>query len=163
MRVHRLIRQQRVEASVEEVFGFFARAHNLEEITPAWLSFEVLTPEPIEMRAGTVIDYRLRLHGLPMQWQSRIEVWEPGVAFVDRQVRGPYRLWHHRHEFDPVGGATVVRDIVDYALPFGPLGEAAHPFVHRDLRRIFQYRRARVAQLLDATWRPREAELGVAR
>lgn len=154
MKVHRLVHQQRVEAPLDEVFAFFSLARNLEEITPPWLRFETLTSEPIEMRAGTLIDYRLRLHGIPLRWSSRIELWEPEVAFVDVQVRGPYRLWHHRHEFDPVGGATIVRDIVDYALPLGGLGEVTYPFVRRDLRRIFSYRGARVRRLLDAHWQP---------
>jgi ligand-binding SRPBCC domain-containing protein len=160
MRVHRLSRQQRVEAGVDEVFAFFAQARNLEAITPPWLSFEVLSPDPIEMRVGAVIDYGLRLHGIPLWWQSRIEVWEPGVAFVDAQVRGPYRLWRHRHEFEAVGEATLVRDIVDYALPFGVAGEAAHWWVRRDLRRIFDHRRSRVAQLLEGAGRPVPAGAG---
>jgi ligand-binding SRPBCC domain-containing protein len=149
MRTHRLERAQVVRRSREEVFAFFARARNLESITPPWLRFEVLTPEPVAMRAGTLIEYRLRLHRLPLRWTSRIEEWEPGAAFVDRQVRGPYRLWHHRHEFAPHADGTVVRDRVDYALPLGVLGEVAGALVvHRDLERIFDFRRAAVARLL---------------
>ena len=117
-------------------------ARNLERLTPPWLRFEVLTPEPIEMQVGTLIDYRLRVHGIPLRWTSRIEEWEPGRSFVDRQLRGPYGLWHHRHTFAADGEATIVRDTVDYALPFGPLGELAHAlFVRRDLERIFAFRR----------------------
>ena len=116
------------------MFAFFAQARNLELFTPGWLRFEVLTPEPLDMKEGTLIDYRLRLHGLPLRWRSRIERWEPGRAFVDRQVRGPYRLWHHRHEFEAPRAGTVVRDIVHYALPLGPLGQLAHAvLVARDL------------------------------
>jgi ligand-binding SRPBCC domain-containing protein len=149
MRTHRLERAQVVRRSREEVFAFFARARNLESITPPWLRFEVLTPEPVAMRAGTLIEYRLRLHRLPLRWTSRIEEWEPGAAFVDRQVRGPYRLWHHRHEFAPHPDGTVVRDRVDYALGLGALGEVAGALVvHRDLERIFDFRRAAVARLL---------------
>jgi ligand-binding SRPBCC domain-containing protein len=149
MRTHRLERAQVVRRSLDEVFAFFARARNLEALTPPWLRFEVLTPEPVAMRAGTVIEYRLRLHGLPLRWTSRIEEWEPGAAFVDRQVRGPYRLWHHRHEFEPHPDGTAVRDRVDYAFPLGALGEAVGALVvHRDLERIFDFRRAAVARLL---------------
>jgi ligand-binding SRPBCC domain-containing protein len=150
MSVHVLEREQLVSAPVADVFSFFAQARNLEAITPPWLRFEVVGPEPIPMGRGTLIDYRLRLHGVPVRWTSRIEEWEEGRAFVDRQLRGPYRLWHHRHEFVACGDATVVRDRVRYALPLGRLGALAHAaFVRRDLDRIFDFRRAAVARLLD--------------
>jgi hypothetical protein len=145
---HRLEREQLVRAPREEVFEFFSHARNLEALTPPWLRFEVLTPEPIQMRRGTVLDYRLKLHGLPLRWSSRIEEWEPGRRFVDRQLRGPYVLWRHLHEFEAVSGGTLVRDRVDYALALGPLGELAHAaFVGRDLERIFDFRREQIAQL----------------
>ena len=99
MTEHVLEREQLVPRPLDEVFAFFAEARNLERITPPWLRFEVLTPEPIAMTAGTLIDYRLRLRGIPLRWVSRIEEWEHERAFADRQLRGPYRLWHHRHEF----------------------------------------------------------------
>jgi ligand-binding SRPBCC domain-containing protein len=149
MHVEHLERAQVVARPVDEVFAFYARAGNLELITPPWLSFRVLTPEPLEMRSGTMIDYRLRLHGVPVWWTSRIGEWHENRLFVDRQVRGPYRLWHHRHEFEPLDGATRVRDRVAYALPLGRLGHVAGmPLVRRDLRRIFDYRQAAVARLL---------------
>ena len=146
MRVHRLEREQVVPAPLADVFAFFAQARNLERITPAWLRFEVLTPEPVRMAPGALIDYRLRLHGIPLRWLTRIEEWDRGHAFADRQVRGPYRLWHHRHEFEARGdGATLVRDRVEYALPVGLLGELARrAFVGRDLERIFDFRREAV-------------------
>lgn len=150
MRTHRLERTQRLPGSPDEVFGFFADALNLEAITPAWLSFRVVTPGPIEMRAGARIEYRLKLHGVPVRWLTRIEEWEPGKRFVDVQVRGPYRLWHHTHKFEPDGrGGTLVRDTVRYALPLGPLGGLAHRlFVARDLRRIFDHRLASVSKVM---------------
>jgi ligand-binding SRPBCC domain-containing protein len=149
VRTYRLERQQLVERPPAEVFDFFSRARNLEAITPAWLSFAVLTPEPIAMGAGTLIEYRLTLHRLPVRWLTRIEAWEPGRLFVDRQVRGPYRVWHHRHEFEPHPRGTIVRDRVNYALPLGVLGAAAHlAFVRRDLARIFDFRQTAVAQAL---------------
>jgi ligand-binding SRPBCC domain-containing protein len=125
------------------VFSFFADALNLERITPPWLGFRVLTPGPIAMARGTLIEYRLKLHGVPIRWLTRIEVWEPPTRFVDLQVRGPYKLWHHTHRFEPVDGSesTLMRDTVRYALPFGPLGELARrAFVARDLQRIFEFR-----------------------
>jgi ligand-binding SRPBCC domain-containing protein len=101
------------------------------------------------MGPGTLIGYRLRLHGLPLRWTSRIELWENERRFVDAQVRGPYRVWHHLHEFAATGGGTHVRDRVEYALPLGSLGNLLGlALVHRDLARIFDYRQAAVARLL---------------
>lgn len=149
MRIHRLEREQLIARPLDEVFEFYASARNLERITPGWLGFHVVTPGPIRMQPGTLIEYRLRLHGVPVRWLTRIETWEQNSAFVDRQVRGPYRLWNHLHEFEEREGGTLVRDRVDYALPFGPLGELAHlALVRRDLRRIFDFRREAVATIL---------------
>jgi ligand-binding SRPBCC domain-containing protein len=147
--LHVLEREQLVEAPLADVFSFFAQALNLERLTPPWLRFRVLTPEPIRMAAGTVIRYRLSLRGVPLRWTSRIDEWEEGRGFVDRQVSGPYRTWVHRHEFAPFGDGTVVRDRVRYALPAGRLGSIAHAaFVRRDLERIFDYRRDVVRRVL---------------
>lgn len=130
-----------------EVFPFYADAFNLEAITPLFLRFRVLTPRPIEMRPGVMIDYALRLRGVPIRWRSEIPVWEPPTRFVDRQVRGPYALWHHEHRFEEVPGGTLVIDEVEYRLPLGALGMIANAvLVQRDLRRIFEYRRARIAE-----------------
>lgn len=146
-----LTREQLVKSPPDSVFGFFADAFNLEAITPPWLRFRVLTPGPVPMGPGTMIEYRLRLHGLPIRWLTRIEVWEPGVRFVDVQVRGPYRVWAHTHSFEPHAGGTLVRDTVRYDLPLGPLGRLAHAaFVRRDLERIFDFRREEVACRLGA-------------
>jgi ligand-binding SRPBCC domain-containing protein len=147
--IHRLEREQLLPLPVDEVFAFFARAHNLEAITPPWLHFEVLTPEPVRMGPRALIEYRLRLHGLPLRWLTRIEEWEPNRSFVDRQLRGPYRLWHHRHEFTAVDSGTLVRDRVHYRLPLGPLGELAHRLLVRgDLERIFDFRHDAVSRML---------------
>jgi ligand-binding SRPBCC domain-containing protein len=153
---HTLRREQRLPGPPEEVFGFFADAGNREAITPPWLGFTIVTPRPIDMHAGTVIEYRLRLHGVPLRWLTQIEAWEPGVRFVDRQLRGPYALWHHTHEFEPAGdGRTLMRDTVRYALPLGPLGELAHRlFVARDLERIFDYRTVSLPSMPSARWSP---------
>jgi ligand-binding SRPBCC domain-containing protein len=149
VRLQRIEREQVIRRPLGEVFEFFARAENLERITPPWLSFRTLTPAPIQMGSGTLIDYRLRLHGLPLRWRSRIEVWEEERRFVDEQLQGPYRVWRHLHEFVPVAGGTSVRDRVEYALPLGWLGNlVGGAFVRRDLARIFEYRRAAVARLL---------------
>ncbi len=147
-RYHVLRREQRLPGTPAEVFGFFADAHNLECITPPWLGFRVITPQPIELRAGALIEYRLRLRGIPIAWLTRIEEWTPGVRFVDAQLSGPYALWHHTHDFEPDGaGGTLMRDTVRYALPFWPLGEIAHALVvRRDVAAIFAFRHAEVAQ-----------------
>jgi ligand-binding SRPBCC domain-containing protein len=147
---HVLTREQRLPGAPEEVFAFFADAGNLERITPAWLSFRILTPRPIAMGPGTLIEYALRLHRIPVTWLTEIVVWEPGVRFVDQQLAGPYKLWHHTHEFQPDGdGMTRMRDTVRYALPLGPLGSLVHAaVVRRDLERIFDFRFAKVAELV---------------
>jgi ligand-binding SRPBCC domain-containing protein len=152
VREHLLQRSQRVSVTPARAFGFYADAHNLEPMTPPWLHFQVTTPGPIEMGAGTLLDYRLRLHGVPITWQTRIETWEPPDRFTDVQLRGPYARWEHTHEFEPAGedGCTM-HDRVLYAIPYGPLGELAHRlFVRRDLERIFDFRRDAFAASLQA-------------
>jgi hypothetical protein len=149
VKVHLLERRQLLEQPLEDVFDFFAEARNLERITPPWLSFEVVAPEPVQMATGTLIGYRLRLHGLPLRWTSRIEAWKPGSGFIDRQVLGPYGLWHHQHSFERTGRGTLIGDRVHYGMPLGPLGEIAHPlFVRGDLERIFDFRQAAVEEAL---------------
>jgi ligand-binding SRPBCC domain-containing protein len=141
LRIHALERRQPVVGSPAEVFQFFADPHNLEKITPPWLRFKVRS-RPSEMVAGAEIRYSLRLHGVPIRWVSRIDVWEPPRRFVDVQVHGPYRLWHHTHSLEPGGDHDVLMlDAVRYALPFGPVGELIdRALVHHDLERIFDYR-----------------------
>ena len=146
---HTLQREQRLRGNPDDVFPFFADAGNLEAITPPWLGFRIATPRPIEMRAGALIEYRLRLHGLPIKWLTQIADWQPGVRFVDVQLRGPYALWHHTHDFEPLpGGGTLMRDTVRWALPLAPLSAPALPLVRRDLARIFDFRTAEVARRL---------------
>ena len=152
MKIHVLEREQRLPGSPQEVFPFFADAANLEAITPAFLRFEIVTPRPIEMRVGALIQYRLRLRGIPVSWLTSIQAWEPGERFVDVQVRGPYALWHHTHEFAAApGGGTVMRDTVRWAIGFGIAGELARrAFVERDLAAIFEFRGREVERLLRA-------------
>jgi len=149
MRVHELHREQVVPWPIGEVFPFFAAAENLNALTPPWLEFRILTPLPVRMAAGTRLDYRIRWRGVPLRWQTLIEAWEPGVRFVDTQMRGPYRLWHHTHTFDRLpDGGTRITDHVRYALPLGPLGRVVHGLlVRRDIAAIFDYRAARIAAL----------------
>jgi ligand-binding SRPBCC domain-containing protein len=123
---------------LEEVFAFFSDAANLQALTPAWLHFRIHTPAPIAMRSGTLIDYSIRVHGLPISWQSEISVWDPPHRFVDVQRRGPYRRWEHTHAFAAVDGGTRVTDAVDFDVPFSFL---AGRFVRRDVEKIFAFRR----------------------
>lgn len=134
-----------VPRPVNEVFPFFADARNLESLTPDWLSFNVLTPEPIPMAVGTTIDYRLAWRGLPLRWRSEIAAWEPPHRFIDRQLRGPYRLWHHEHRFEEMDGGTNVIDEVTYAVWGGAI--AVKLGVRRDINRIFAHRRARLTEI----------------
>lgn len=147
---HTLHREQHLPGSPEEVFAFFADARNLEAITPPLLRFRVLTPDPIAMGAGALIRYRLRVRRVPVGWLTAIREWDPPHRFVDEQVRGPYALWHHTHTFEArPGGGTLMRDVVRYALPLGPLGELARRlFVARDLEAIFDFRAQRIRELL---------------
>jgi ligand-binding SRPBCC domain-containing protein len=149
-RIHRLERSLQVARPLDQVFAFFADAANLEAITPTFLRFRILTPTPIEMRAGARIDYALSLFGAPLRWRSRITDWQPGVRFVDEQESGPYALWRHTHTFEPQGSTTLVHDVVEYALPLGPLGQVARAlFVRRALDRIFDFRRDAIRRLLE--------------
>lgn len=135
----------------EQVFAFFSEAKNLGEITPSSLGFEILPPVPAAMGEGTIIDYRVRLRGIPMRWRTLIRDWKPPFEFTDEQVRGPYRLWLHRHVFTEVDGGTLVSDRVRYALPFAPFGEIALPFVRAELDRIFSYRKGAMNRIFPAT------------
>lgn len=144
-----LERTQRVELPIDQTFDLFCDAFNLERITPPWLGFHVITPRPIAMCEGALLEYRLRLHGIPVRWKTRIAVWEPPRRFVDEQISGPYALWHHTHTFEADGDATVMRDQVRYRIGFGPLGSLALKlFVRRDVEGIFDYRRDAMLELI---------------
>ena len=124
----------------EKLFPFFADTANLDAITPPWLHFEIVTPRPIAMCEGVLIDYRLRVHGFPLRWRTRINLWQPPHRFVDEQVRGPYRQWIHEHTFEPRDGGTLARDCVRYAVPLDFLLHRC--FVRQDIEGIFQFRSA---------------------
>ena len=125
----------------DAVFEFLASAENLNALTPPWVHFSILTPLPIEMAVGTIIDYRIRIRGVPVRWLSEITEWDPPAGFCDVQRKGPYRVWAHRHTFEEVDGGTLVTDSVDYRVPGGALVNRL--FVAGELRRIFGYRKAR--------------------
>ena len=148
--MHRLERSQFLRRDLSAVFPFFAEPSNLARITPPWLGFEIVTEGPLVMQQGLTIDYRVRPLLFPQRWTSRITVWDPPHRFVDEQVRGPYRSWHHLHEFREVDGGVEIVDRVTYELPFGALGRMVHALlVRRQLQSIFDYRRDAVIRLLD--------------
>ena len=148
---HVLQQEQFVARPRDEVFAFFSEAANLERITPPSLRFVIKTRGPIEMQAGTLIDYEIALWSVGFHWQTRIELFEPTFRFVDVQLQGPYRSWRHTHEFADTVGGTIVRDRVEYELPLGPLGEIARIlFVDRQLRSIFGFRREVIGEIFGA-------------
>lgn len=154
MKVYLLEREQLVRAPAERVFEFFSNAENLGAITPGFVGFEILSPTPIEMRKDALIEYNLRLAGVPIRWRTRVTSWEPGRGFVDVQERGPYALWEHTHRFEVTDVGILVSDRVRYALPFGPIGRLAHALcIHSTLARIFDFRFAAVRDLLEENHR----------
>mgnify|MGYP000997374778 CR=1 FL=1 len=135
-----------------DLFPFFADAQNLETLTPPWLQFKILTPLPIRMRPGALIDYRLKIRGLPVRWQTEITVWDPPFRFVDEQKRGPYRRWVHEHRFVEKNGGTQMTDCIEYAVYGGSLIEKI--FVRRDVETIFDYRNRKMEELFGSLGQP---------
>jgi ligand-binding SRPBCC domain-containing protein len=139
-----LERETLVRASLEETFAFFAEATNLERLTPGWLNFHIRSAGPLTMREGLEIDYVIVLHGLPIPWKTRIDAWEPGVRFVDRQTHGPYLWWHHEHRFEATADGTRVIDRVEFV---PRLRWITSGFVRRDVERIFDFRQEKLKEI----------------
>lgn len=148
-RGYRLEASQFLPYPRDQVFEFFSDASNLQSLTPAWLHFSVLTKPPVQISTGTLINYRLRVHGVPFRWQSRISEWEPPLRFVDEQTRGPYRRWRHQHLFEATEGGTLCHDMVEYAVYGGSLINAI--FVRTDLAKIFAFRQNKLRELFPET------------
>ena len=145
---HILESETTISAPRKAVFAFFSDASNLMRLTPPSLGFQILTPAPIRMEEGTLIDYRILLRGLPMRWRTRICRWNPPFEFIDEQLKGPYRIWVHHHTFEEAdSGVTLMRDRVCYALPFPPFGEIAFPLVRAEVRGIFEFRRKAIREI----------------
>jgi len=144
-------RETIVPRSLEETFAFFSDARNLDTLTPPWVGFRILTPVPIEMRPGTLIDYRIRIHGIPIRWLTEITEWEAPHRFVDVQLKGPYQWWHHEHRFESCKEGTRIIDEVEFRAPLYWLTHSL--IVERDVGRIFDYR----AQALKRAFRGAEA------
>ena len=151
MTIYTYERFQKLPARRDKVFAFFQTPENLARITPPAMGFRILTPSPILMRTGTLIDYTVRVLGLRMRWTTMITTYDPPMKFVDEQLKGPYSFWHHTHAFVEENGGTRMVDTVRYALPFGAVGALAHPLVvRRQMRRIFEYRAKVIAGLFEA-------------
>lgn len=147
MKIYKIYRKQWVRQDLDRVFNFFARAENLEALTPAFLRFQIARTPP-RMEAGARIEYRLRIHGLPVRWKTVIESWSAPHSFVDVQAKGPYRLWRHTHKFWSENGGTWIEDTVRYALPFGLIGQMVHrAIVARDVAGIFDYRERKIREV----------------
>ena len=145
MKIHVLEREVLLPRSPAEIFPFFSRAENLDELTPPWLHFNILTELPIEMKEGTFIDYKLRIRMLPIRWRSKITAWEPPHRFVDEQVKGPYRRWVHEHAFIEHEKGTLARDRIEYAVLGGAIINRL--LVKRDIEKIFSYRHHRLKEI----------------
>ena len=151
MAEHSLKRTLEIDLPISQVFDFFADSGNLERITPPELNFHIVTPQPISIEKGTLIDYKLRLRGLPIKWRTEISVWEPPFRFIDQQLSGPYKQWIHTHTFNELSqNKTHIKDEVRYRLPLEPLGDVVHFVVRRELAYIFDYRQQAVMRLLVA-------------
>lgn len=138
---------QEIDLPRTDVFEFFSNAENLERITPPELGFNIITPLPIDIKKGTLIDYKLSLHGVPINWRTEITHWEPPFEFIDMQLRGPYKQWIHLHRFtEPEPGKTLMEDEVRYRLPFEPLGDIGNFMVGGKIKKIFDYRRKAVEE-----------------
>lgn len=146
--VQTLHAETEVPTPLDETFAFFSAATNLERLTPPWLNFRIRTPQPIDMRVGTLIDYQIVLYGVPIPWRTRIDAWEPGVRFVDRQLAGPYVWWHHEHRFEATARGTRVIDHVEFVPRLSLLTSA---FVKRDVSRIFEFRQRALSLQLSHT------------
>lgn len=156
MKLYQLTRRQLIPLPLDRVFPFFERPENLARLTPASLGFRILTPLPIAMKSGSLIDYTVRVLGLPVRWTTLITDYDPPRSFADVQLQGPYSFWHHTHQFEVVEGGTLMTDTVRYVMAFGWLGRLVHAlFVRRQLDRIFDYRSGVLLDLLaDSAPRP---------
>ena len=148
MTPHILKRETVINRKINELFDFFSKAENLNRITPPELGFKIITPLPIEMKKGTIIDYKIKLSGLPFKWRTEITEWDPPYRFIDTQIKGPYRMWVHEHTFEERGDSTFMTDIVNYVSPGGPLEIIPHLlFVEKKVNQIFDYREKNFAKL----------------
>ena len=150
MKVHRLNKKQKIPMNILDVFDFFSSPENLSKITPTRLGFNIMTPRPIEMKEGQLIDYTIKILAVPIRWTSMITSYDPPHMFVDQQIKGPYSMWHHTHTFKQLdANHTEVEDEILYAMPLGFVGDMVHSvYVKKDLESIFRYRETTIGKLL---------------
>jgi len=150
LKVYTFKKEQKISKNILEVFDFFSRPENLAIITPPKMKFQILTPSPIEMKEGALIDYTVRILGFPIRWRTLITKYDPPNMFVDQQLKGPYSIWHHTHTFTKISdNETLIRDIVAYSIPFGLIGRIVHSlYIKKDLEKIFLYRKNKISDLL---------------
>ena len=150
MKVHRLNKKQKISMNILDVFDFFSSPENLSKITPKRLGFNIMTPRPIEMKEGQLIDYTIKILAVPIRWTSMITSYDPPHMFVDQQIKGPYSMWHHTHRFKELdANHTEVEDEILYAMPLGFVGDMVHSvYVKKDLESIFRYRETTIGKLL---------------
>ena len=151
MKVFKLNKKQKISKNISEVFDFFSKPENLSEITPKRLGFNIMTPSPIEMKEGQLIDYTINILSLPVRWTTIITKYAPPNLFIDQQLKGPYSMWHHTHTFEEIGmNETLIEDTILYAMPFGFIGDLAHfLYVKRDLENIFRYREETIKKVFN--------------
>lgn len=137
---------QFIPDDINPVFDFFSDAKNLEKITPPFLNFKIRDMNTESVEKGSLIRYRLKIHGIPVGWKTLISEWIPQSRFVDEQLSGPYKKWHHTHDFIQIKGGTLITDRVVYRLPFGILGLVALPMVKKDVSSIFKFRKQVIAE-----------------
>ena len=150
MKIYELNKIQFINQPIDVVFNFFSKPENLALITPSKLAFKILTPTPITINKGTLIDYTIRLMRFPVHWRTLITKYNPPYEFVDEQIKGPYLFWHHTHTFKAVNGGSEIKDKVRYSIPMGYLGQFIHKiWIKKDLEKIFEYRKAVIDKLFN--------------
>ena len=160
MKIYELNVSHQVNAPIEEVFDFFSKPENLSKITPAKMGFNVLTPSPIKMQRGALIEYTIRVFGFPLRWRTLITAYEPPKKFVDEQLKGPYSFWHHTHTFEAIDQGVEMKDIVRYSIPFGVLGRLLHfLWIKNDLKKIFNHRKKVIDKILVSNYQEKHKEI----
>jgi len=151
LKLYTLKREQKISKNIDNVFEFFSKPENLSIITPSKMKFKILTPSPIEMKEGALIDYTVNIFGFPIRWRTLITDYKPVHMFVDQQLKGPYSMWHHTHFFERLSDEeTLIKDIVIYAVPFGVIGKLVHSlYIKRDLNAIFDFRSQKIREIFN--------------
>lgn len=140
-KIYTFKKEQFVPSDMETVFDFFSRPENLEKITPPAMGFHIMTPNPIEMKKGAIIDYTVNIMGVPVRWRTMITSYKKNQFFVDEQLKGPYSYWYHKHSFEPVEGGINIIDEITYALPLEAFRNIVHPLLIKpQLKKIFSFR-----------------------